>query len=165
LLTFFLACCSPGTVVVSPTALTPSLAPSSPTAAPSPTPTRTPSLPQTAEAAADALAQALEASDFGRLEKLIGEARWTVGFEQGEALPSMSAMEAVAWLRQRGGSPLAVSVQPRPLVPRQPGSPPGDFYVTSAWQHIAGFDRRKGLLFLQRSPTAWEWSGVVFGPP
>ena len=144
--------------------------PSSPT---SPIPTRTlvssptlgPSLPQSAEGAADTLAIALESSDFTRLEALMGDGRWTVGFQQGESLPSMPASDAVRWLRNQSGGTLTVSVQRRPLFPTDAFMPPGQYYVNSSWKNIAGSPARKGLLVLRQGSRGWEWSGVIFAPP
>lgn len=143
----------------------PSIASSStPTTPPPSTVPPTPQLPLTAEAAADNLALALQFSDFARLEALIGDGRWTVAFQQGEALPSMTAAEAVRWLRDKAGPQLAASVQTRPLFPTNPFLPAGQYYIDSRWMHVAAREM-KGSLVLRQGTHGWEWSGVVFSPP
>ena len=137
------------------------------TSSPAATPT---SAPRSPEELADRLAQALEASDWGRIERLIAPKGWNAGWWRSEGTPDMTPQQAIDWLKQRTrDGRLAVTVQRRPIrsssdLPENPPRP----YVTSEWRDFDnGRDGRLPtqqvvLLFNTDAAGNWYWQTAIF---
>jgi len=161
---------APGSGSVTPTTVsTPGASPT--TASPTPnagglTPAASAPGAASAEQLADLLKSALEGSDYARVADLVTRGGWTGGYYQGEGTPHLSPQETIDWLRTRAKQGrLNVSVEARPLLPRQSFQPAGELYVRSVWRDFDNVVQQNVDLLLHDEAGRWFWSGALFRAP